>query len=220
MLPTVPQRCWPKKILRLMECHRDKQRCDGVRQSQRMKVVWWLDRILRVCVGGWVVRNARNTGSSQRLPVALTLMTSLLPNEWWGHGWPLSRRRVGSGALGRWILQQGDKCTSLVQFKMPSLLASIVPHVLSGQHLYRTKLAALPFLIFKLCVSFLSQFPPPGSHPSLPSNVFWVQLWNIFLYKPSLITSVQLWSFLYICLSTCVHSVCAVLVDILPDIYI
>lgn len=80
-LPTVPQRCWPKKILRLMEGHRDKQRCDGVRQFQRMKVVWQLDRIICVCVGGWVVRNAQNTGSSQRRPVELALMTSLLPTS-------------------------------------------------------------------------------------------------------------------------------------------
>lgn len=214
-----------------MECHRDKQRCDGVRQFQRMKVVWRLDRIIRVCVGGWVVRNAQNTGSSQRRPVELALMTSLLPNEWWVHGRLLSRRRVGSGrALGRGIWQWWGiwfKCTSFLQFKMPSLLASIIlmfcqcsTSAEPSSLLCRTKLTALPCLMFKLCVSFLSQFTPPGSHPSLPSTVFWVQLWNTFLYKPSLITSVQLWSFLYICLSTCVHSVCAVLVDILPDIYI
>lgn len=207
-----------------MECHRHKQRCDGVRQFQRMKVVWRLDRIICVCVGGWVVRNAQNTGSSQRQPVELALMTSLVPNEWWVHGRLLSRRRVGSGrALGRGIWQWWDiwfKGTSCLQFKMPSLLASIIPRVLSVQHFCRAQLTALPCLMFKLCVSFLSQFTPPGSHPSLPSTVCWVQLWNTFLYKPSLITSVQLWSCLCISLSTCVRSACAVLVDTWPDTYI
>lgn len=57
-------------------------------------------------------------------------MTSLLPNEWWVHGRLLSRRRVGWGrALGRGIWQWWGiwfKCTSFLQFKMPSLLASII----------------------------------------------------------------------------------------------
>lgn len=73
-----------------------------------------------------------------------------------------------------------------------------------------TKLTALPFLIFKLCLSFLIQFTLNGSHFPCSLQYFEPQFKDTCetsLQKPSFITSYSTLtiSILYISLSTCVY---------------